>query len=76
MIEICRESAGFDTTSHMIADQDRIIVKKCWLSDLGILEIWGQLILEEYAQERPLTQIETLNVEKQITTKSVTTNQC
>ena len=42
MIEIWRKYARFKTTSPKLADQVRIIIKKGWFSNLGILEIHQQ----------------------------------
>ena len=39
MIEICQESAKFQTTSQRLADQVRTITKKCLFSNLELLEI-------------------------------------
>ena len=39
MMEIWQELANFQTTSQRLADQVRTIIKKCWFSDLEIIEI-------------------------------------
>ena len=54
------------------SDQDRIIFKKVWFSDLETLEICGQVNREEYFQELS-SQFEKHNIEKQNYTALSTT---
>ena len=48
MIEIWEESARFNATSQILADQARIESNKAWFSDRKILEICKQINSEEY----------------------------
>ena len=63
MIEIWIEFVRFKTTNQRLADQDRIMIKKGWFSDLEILELHLQIYREIY-QYTTNTIIETLNTEK------------
>ena len=64
MMDIWEECACFTTTSQILADQSRIIIKKGWFSDLEILEIYQQINRETY-QQYPKTKIEKINIKKQ-----------
>ena len=44
-IEIGQECASFQRTSPRLADQVRTIIKKCWFSDLEILEIYQKIYI-------------------------------
>ena len=61
---IWKEWARFKTTSQRLAEQDRMIIKKDWFSDLEISEIHQQINRESRQQDHN-TIIETLNTEKQ-----------
>ena len=60
MKEIGSESTKFNT-SQRLAEQAKLILKKCWFSDLEILEICEQVSREENDQEKPPTRIESQN---------------
>ena len=64
MIEILEKFAKFETTTQILADQARMIIKKGWFSDLEILGIL-QLINRESSQQVRNTRIEIINTEKQ-----------
>ena len=51
MIEIWAESIRYNTISQRLVDQARMILKKGWLSDFEILEMYTHLSCEEYEQE-------------------------
>ena len=63
MIEIWAESTRFYTSQRFV-DQTRMILKESCFFDLKIPQICRQINREEYQQDS-LTQIETLNTEKQ-----------
>ena len=60
-IEIWQKYVSFQTTSRRLADQVRTIIKKCWFSDLEILEIRQKTINEPDTN----TVSETLGFDKQ-----------
>ena len=62
MIEIWVEFARFKTKNPRLADQVRTIIKKCWFSDLEILEFHRQIYRETY-QQSPNTVTATPNTE-------------
>ena len=64
MIKIYAGSTRSNTTSQILADQARMILKKSWFSDLEILEICKRVSSEKYEQDSTRC-IETLNTEKQ-----------
>ena len=63
MIEIWTEFRRFQAIKQKLTDQVRIITKKCWFSDLEILEI-HQRINRPTHQQTPNTVNETLNTGK------------
>ena len=60
MREIWQEWASFQT-SQRLADQDRIIIKKSWFSNLEMLEIHQKMNNEQDSKKVP----DTSNVNKQ-----------
>ena len=63
MVEIWEECAKFKTTSQILADQARPIIKNGWFSDFEILEMHLQNITES-CQQDPNTRNKTVNSEK------------
>ena len=62
MIKIWVEFAEFNITSQRLSDRARIVLKKVELSDLEILEIYGQVSREDHVQKL-FTWIEIENTE-------------
>ena len=50
MIKKWAESAKFEPNQKLV-EQIRLFLKKGWLSELELLEIWGQVNREEYTQK-------------------------
>ena len=48
ILEIWQERSAFQTTSQRLADQVRTIIKKCWFSDLELLEINQKTLKQNY----------------------------
>ena len=63
-MKILEESAEYYTTQRL-ANKERMILKKCFFSDIWIIEICGQEHRQEYTQ-----QTETQIIENQTETES------
>ena len=63
MIEVWKKCASFQTTSQKLADQVRTIIRKCWFSDLEILEIHQKINNEQNSNLVPNTS--RINKQKQ-----------
>ena len=59
----CTNAARFKT-SQILADKTRMILKKAWVSEHEILEIYQEVIRKEH-QPYPITRTDLLNTEKQ-----------
>ena len=64
MMDFWQELSNFQTTSLRLADQVRTIIKKCWFSDLEIIEI-HQEINDPQSSYNTLSGTSNINKQKQ-----------